>query len=259
MITLTTDFGLADPYVAEMKGVILKINHKAVIIDVTHQVADFNVREAAFILASAAFYFPERTVHVAVVDPGVGTERRAIAIKTKQAFYVGPDNGILLLAAQNQGIQRIHQLTNSKFMLPQVSDTFHGRDVFAPAAAYLDKGVDPAQFGPEIKNPVTPNFVHANFSCNVYEGEILHVDGFGNIITNITGKELPTEKRKNVQVNLGSGELTFPYVKTYGEAKGKKPVCLVGSHGFLEIALNQSSAAKKFGVKVGDEVRVTFA
>ena len=160
MITLTSDFGLKDPYVAEMKGVILTINPKATLIDITHEVEKFNVRMAAFMLASAAPYFPKGTVHLAVVDPGVGTQRRAIIVQTKKGFFVGPDNGVLILAAQNQGIEHVYELANPKFMLPKVSSTFHGRDIFAPAAAHLDIGVQPSDFGPEIKDPVKPEFAN---------------------------------------------------------------------------------------------------
>jgi S-adenosylmethionine hydrolase len=141
LITLTSDFGLKDPYVAEMKGVILTINPQATIIDVTHSVEKFNFSLGSFILASAAPYFPKDTIHMVVIDPDVGTERRAILIQTKRGFFVGPDNGVLMLAAQNQGIEHLYELSNPKFMLPKVSSTFHGRDVFAPAAAHLDRGV----------------------------------------------------------------------------------------------------------------------
>ena len=158
MITLTSDFGLKDPYVAEMKGVILTINPNATIIDITHDVEKFDIRMGAFMLASAAPYFSKGTVHLAVVDPGVGTERRAILVQTKQGFFVGPDNGVLMLAAKNQGIEHTYELSNPKFMLPKVSATFHGRDIFAPAAAYLDIGVKPAEFGPEITDAVMPEF-----------------------------------------------------------------------------------------------------
>jgi S-adenosylmethionine hydrolase len=140
MITLTTDFGLKDPYVAEMKAAILGINPQANIVDVSHLVDKFSVRMGAFILASAAPHFPKGTVHVAVIDPGVGTERRAILIETKQACYVGPDNGVLMLAAQAQSIKHIYRLSNPKLMRQEISSTFHGRDIFAPAAAYLDLG-----------------------------------------------------------------------------------------------------------------------
>ena len=164
-----------------MKGVILTINPNANIIDITHGVEKFNIRMGAFMLASAAPYFPKGTVHLAVVDPGVGTERRAILVQTKQGFFVGPDNGILILAAQNQGIEHTYELTNPKFMLPKVSSTFHGRDVFAPAAAHLDIGVKPSEFGPEIRDAVIPQFASVNRKNGSLIGEILHVDSFGNI------------------------------------------------------------------------------
>ena len=188
MITLTSDFGLKDPYVAEMKGVILTINPKATLIDITHEVEKFNIRMAAFMLASAAPYFPQGTVHLAVVDPGVGTQRRAILMQTKKSFFVGPDNGILILAAQNQGIEHVYQLTNHTFMLPKISSTFHGRDIFAPAAAHLDKGVQPSEFGPEIKDLTKPEFASVKRANSSLIGEVMHIDGFGNIITNINEK-----------------------------------------------------------------------
>jgi hypothetical protein len=259
MITLTSDFGLKDPYAAEMKGIILTINPKATLIDVTHEVEKFNVRMAAFILASAAPYFPDGTVHLAVVDPEVGTKRRAILIRTKKSFFVGPDNGILILAAQIQGIEHVYQLTNPKFMMPQISCTFHGRDVFAPAAAYLDKGVQPSEFGTEIKEPVNPEFTkvkHANASLM---GEVMYIDGFGNIITNISETEIVQNNVDKVNVDLLDVSMELTFAKTYAEANLKGPTALIGSHGFLEMALNQGNAAEKFHVKAGDKIVVKVA
>ena len=259
MITLTSDFGLKDPYVAEMKGVILSINPKAILIDITHDIEKFNIRMAAFTLASAAPYFPKGTVHLAVVDPGVGTERRAILIQTKQGFFVGPDNGISILAAQNQGIEHIYQLTNPKFMLPKVSSTFHGRDVFAPAAAHLDKGVKPSEFGPEINDAVKPEFTTVKRRNDSLIGEVLHIDSFGNIITNINEKEITQNHAKTVNVELPNISLKLTFGKTYAQAKPQEPIVLIGSHGFFEIALNQANAAQKFHAKAGDKIVVTPA
>jgi S-adenosylmethionine hydrolase len=256
MITLTTDFGLKDPYVAEMKGAILSISPNATLIDVTHEVEKFDVRMGAFMLASAAPYFPAGAVHLAVVDPGVGSERRTIVVQTKQAFFVGPDNGILMLAAQEQGIQRIHELSNPKFMLPMVSWTFHGRDIFAPAAAYLERGVEASEFGPQISNPVCPSFGSVERSNGCIKGEILHIDGFGNIVTNISGGEVA--EAKMVELKLSEASLRIAVAKTYAQTRLKDAVVLVGSHGFLEVALNQASAAKKFIVKAGDKVEVSL-
>jgi S-adenosylmethionine hydrolase len=257
MITLTSDFGLKDPYVAEMKGVILNLNPNAKIIDITHNVEKFNIRMGAFILASAAPYFPQGTVHLAVVDPSVGTDRRAILVQTKQGFFVGPDNGILMLAAKNQEIEHIYELTNPKFMMPKVSSTFHGRDVFAPMAAYVDKCRKPSEFGPEIANVVMPEFAIVKSCHEALIAEILHVDDFGNIITNISQKEM--RQTKTVNVKLRKITLNVSFGKTYAQTKTREAIALIGSHGFLEIALNQANAAQKYGVKAGDKVEVTSA
>jgi S-adenosylmethionine hydrolase len=257
LITLTSDFGLKDPYVAEMKGVILTINPKATIVDITHGVEKFDIRMGAFMLASAAPYFPEGSVHLAVVDPCVGTERRAILVQTKQGFFVGPDNGVLMLAAQNQGIEHTYELTSSKFMLSKVSSTFHGRDIFAPAAAHLDMGVKISEFGPEINDVVNPEFVRVKKRNGSFLGEVLDVDGFGNIITNINQKEL--SEAKTVNIKMQNLTLKLPFCKTYGQAKPQQPMALIGSHGFLEIAKNQNSAAKKLHAKAGARIKVTPA
>jgi S-adenosyl-L-methionine hydrolase (adenosine-forming) len=259
MITLTSDFGLKDPYVAEMKGAILTINPNATIIDITHEVEKFNIPLGAFMLASAAPYFPKGTMHLAVVDPGVGTERRAILIETKLGFFVGPDNGVLVLASQNQGIKHIYQLTNPKFMLPKISGTFHGRDVFAPVAAHLDMGVKPKEFGPEIGGAVTPDFACVEHRNGTLICEVLHIDSFGNVITNINQKDLGQHQPKTLKVKLPAVSLELVFGKTYAQAKIKEPIALIGSHGFLEIALNQGNAAEKFAVKTGNKLEVTLA
>jgi S-adenosylmethionine hydrolase len=185
IITLTTDFGLKDPYAAEMKAAILSLCPNAAIVDITHQIEKFNTRIGVYVLASAAPYFPEGTIHVAVVDPGVGTRRRPILIQTQRGFFVGPDNGLLISAAEHQGIKRIHEITNPRLMLPKVSSTFHGRDVFAPAAAHLANGVHPTEFGREIREIARPEFTKVTRRKDMLIGEVLHVDNFGNIITNI--------------------------------------------------------------------------
>jgi S-adenosyl-L-methionine hydrolase (adenosine-forming) len=255
MITLTTDFGLRDPYVAEMKGAILTINSKATLIDITHDVEKFNIRMGAFMLASAAPYFPKGTIHLAVVDPGVGTERRAIVIQTKRGFLVGPDNGVLMLAAQTQSIECIYELSNPNLMLPQTSNTFHGRDIFAPAVAHLDRGIQPRDFGSEIKDPVFPHFSEVKQISGILNGEILYIDGFGNVIFNIKEKNMPNSQV--ISIKLPQVSLKLKFCKTYGEAPTGEPIVLVGSHGFIELALNQGSAAEKFHLKVGDKIAIT--
>jgi len=257
LITLTSDFGLKDPYVAEMKGIMLSLNLDVKIVDITHQVEQFNIRMGAFMLASAAPYFPKGTVHLAVVDPGVGTERRAIIVQTKNNFFVGPDNGLLILAAEQQSIQHIYQLTNAKFMRPKVSSTFHGRDVFAPAAVYLDMGIAPQEFGPEIFDPIKPDFVSVKKNDNTLVGEVLRIDSFGNIITNINEYQLNPAKK--VKVKLPTLSVRLDFGKTYTQASHRRPIALIGSHGFLEVALNQGNAAQRLETKSGDIVEVTLA
>jgi S-adenosylmethionine hydrolase len=257
IITLTTDFGLKDPYAAEMKAAILSIYPNAVIVDITHEIAKFNIRMGAYVLASAVPYFPKGSVHVAVVDPGVGTRRRPILIQTRQGFFVGPDNGLLVLAAEKQGIMRVHELANPRFMLPKVSHTFHGRDIFAPAAAHLLNRVKPAEFGPEIREAAKPEFANVTRRKGVLVGEVLHVDGFGNIITNINEEEVVQSHVKGaVSVELPSYKLKLKLGKAYGEAEPQEPLALIGSHGFLEIALNQGNAAEKFETKPGDKIKL---
>jgi hypothetical protein len=209
----------------------------------------------AFMLASAAPYFPKSTIHLAVIDPDVGTERRAILIQTKRGFFIGPDNGVLMLAAQNQGIEHLYEISNPKFMLPKVSSTFHGRDVFAPAAAHLDKEIEPSEFGPEITEAANPKFASVERRNSSLIGEVWHIDDFGNIITNISQKDLP--QNRVVNVKLPSALLNIYYGKTYAKAKPHELLALIGSHGFLEIALNQGNAAEKFHAKAGDKIEVS--
>lgn len=255
IITLTTDFGLSDSYVAEMKAVILGINPNAKIVDISHQIEKFNIRMGAFILATATPYFPTGTIHVAVVDPGVGTRRKPILIETKKDFFIGPDNGLLALAAKNQGIKHVYEIANSKFMFPKVSLTFHGRDLFAPTAAFLSKGIRPSEFGPEIRKIVTPKFTMVVKKGGALTGEVIHIDSFGNIITNFTIKHLEELNiRDSVHVKLKDKVSTLKLCRAYAEVKTRKPLAIIGSHNFLEISINMGSAAQAFGIKVGDAV-----
>ena len=255
IITLTTDFGLADPYVAEMKAVILKINPDAKIVDISHQIQKFNVRMGAYVLAVAAPYFPNGTIHVAVVDPGVGTKRKPIIIEAENGFLIGPDNGVLTLAANKQGVKHVYEITNPKFMLPKISATFHGRDIFAPAAAFLSKGVSPSEFGREIRKIVTPRFAKIVRKGNMLTGEVVHVDSFGNIVTNFTEKELEWASAKDtLKIKLKEYELNLKLCKAYAEVKPKKPLAIMGSHDFLEISVNCGNAAETFKVKPEDKV-----
>ena len=258
IVTLTTDFGLKDSYVAEMKAAILTICPNAAIVDVTHGVEKFNVRAGAFMLATAAPYFPRGTVHVAVVDPSVGTPRRPIIVETEQSFFVGPDNGLLVLAAEAQGIKQIRHIESRRLMLLHVSNTFHGRDIFAPAAAHLANGVPVEDFGPQITDLVKPEFTNVTRNKDVLAGEVLHVDDFGNIITNIHAKDIAAFRGGIVQVEFAHQTPYHMKVSTtYADAKPQEPLALIGSHSYLEIALNQGNAAAKFSAKAGDKITIS--
>ncbi len=260
IITLLTDFGLKDPYVAEMKGVILSICPEARIVDITHEVRKFDVREGAFILAQAAKYFPDGTVHVAVVDPGVGTERRSIIIDAARSSYVGPDNGLLIMAARMEGIKAVYEIKNPKYMRKEVSKTFHGRDIFSCAAAYLARGVAPCMFGPSIDDPITPSFASPRIVGDRIHGEVIYIDGFGNVITNISSSDLERVGVKpgiEVMVDLKGRRVKLLVKETYGEAALGEPLTLIGSSGFLEVAVNQGDASKAFNLRIGDPVALS--
>jgi len=261
LITLLSDFGLKDPYVAEMKAVILTICPEARIVDISHSIEKFNIRMGALVLASATRYFPKGSIHVAVVDPGVGTRRRAVLVETKKAFFIGPDNGLLMLAVHREKIKHVYSMTNTKLMLPRVTSTFHGRDVFAPAAAHLANGTAPLHFGREIKDYVVPHYVSPLLQARRIVGEILHVDDFGNIITNIMGTELEKAgfKPKELSICLKSKRFHANLCDAYGDVAPKSVLVLIGSHDFLEIAVNQGNAAKTLNAKAGDRVVVSLA
>ncbi|MBS7640745.1 MAG: S-adenosyl-l-methionine hydroxide adenosyltransferase family protein [Candidatus Bathyarchaeia archaeon] len=259
IITLTTDFGLRDSYVAEMKAVILSICPEAFIVDISHEVRKFDIRMGAFLLLRAARFFPEGTIHVAVIDPGVGAERRPIIVETERFFYVGPDNGVLIPSAQKDGIKHIYVIKNEKYMLKEVSRTFHGRDVFSPAAAYLAIGVPPSEFGPEIFDPVAPSFTKPVFSDDFIEGEIIYVDDFGNLVTNIEYGDLrliDVEDGDYLAVKIGRRELMLKLCKAYGEVQVGTPLAIIGSCNLLEISVNQGDASAYFGANVGEKIRI---
>jgi len=260
IITLLSDFGLKDPYVAEMKAVILSICPEARIVEISHEIEKFNIRMGAFVLASAAPYFPAGTIHVAVVDPGVGTKRRPIIVETKRCFYVGPDNGLLMLAAQKEGISHVYHVSNPRYMLSRVSRTFHGRDVFSPAAAHLARGCPPSEFGPQIRDYALPEFAKPRVIKGELLGEVLHIDDFGNIVSNISAEDLEKMGVREgcpLHVKLKGRTLALKLCSAYGEVPAKKPLGIIGSSDFLEISINQGNASKVFKAKIGDSVRVS--
>jgi S-adenosylmethionine hydrolase len=260
LITLLTDFGLVDPYVAEMKGAILTVCPEARIVDVTHGVDKYDVGMGAFLLAEAASFFPEGTVHVGVVDPGVGSSRRPMVVKARRGLFVGPDNGLLIPAAQTSGIVTVHEITNRFMMLPDVSSTFHGRDIFAPTAAHLACGHLPEECGPKVTD-----YVKSPYGESVVEGKwavcrVLHVDGFGNIVTNLTRADLNklhlTENRKII-LTLNGRRLTTKITGTFSDLRKGEIGLILGSHGFYEIVCREASAGKRLRIKRGTVVRVS--
>jgi len=262
IITLLSDFGLKDPYVAEMKAVILYTHPQARIVDITHEIEKFNIRMGAFVLASATPYFPVGTIHVAVVDPGVGTKRRPIIVETKRGFYVGPDNGLLMLAAKKEAIDHVYHVNNPQYMLPRISRTFHGRDVFAPVAAHLARGNSPSKFGPEIYDFMLPEFAKPHARESELFGEVLHIDDFGNVVSNISAKDLEKMRIHEgcfLRVKLSGKALTLKLCSAYGEVAAKTPLAIIGSSDFLEVSVNQGSASRMFKAKIGNPLRVSLA
>lgn len=256
IITLLTDFGLQDSYVAEMKGVILSICPDATLVDITHSVPPQDIRHGAFILSAASRAFPPSTVHLAVVDPGVGSERRPVAIQTERGFFVAPDNGLLSFVLAEGPALRAVLLSNQAYHRQPVSDTFHGRDIFAPAAAYIHNGVPLQAFGPEVSAlslfPMPrPRWIRENLLA----GEVIHVDGFGNVITNIRCADGDWERFAQVQVGRRS---VRRFCRTYADALPGELIALFGSSGYLEVARREGNAARGLRAQVGTPVRVAF-
>jgi S-adenosylmethionine hydrolase len=256
IITLLTDFGTRDHYVASMKGVILGINPHCVLVDITHQVKPHDIEEGAFVLANACSFFPKGTVHVSVVDPGVGGPRKPILIVTRDYFFLGPDNGLLSLAAQGETVKQAIELTNSKYFLSRVSATFHGRDIFAPAAAHLTRGIRPGMFGPRLNSWAKLDIPQPVITGRGLVGTVFHVDAFGNLITNIRERELLQFNRGRSIVIRAGGKNVIGLKKGYWEARKGAPIALIGSGGFLELSVREGSAQKLLKLKRGDKIRI---
>ncbi len=272
IITLTTDFGIADAYVAAMKGVILTINPGATIVDICHSIRPQHILEAAFVISTVHNCFPEGTIHIVVVDPGVGSARKAIILKTPSAFFLAPDNGVLsYIVAETSSTPvgespdkdpelKRHKLgpeikavaiTNPKYWRQPVSTTFHGRDIFAPVAAHLSLGTPLNNFGRKL------NYMHvfpiprpSREVCGNITGLIMHVDHFGNLITNIRDTDLPSR-----QVTVSVGASRIEGISSY-YAQGKGLIALIGSSGYLEVSLVGGSAAEALNARAGDTVTV---
>jgi len=258
IITLLTDFGTKDHYVASMKGVILDINPRCTIIDVTHDVRPHDIIEGAFLLGNTFSYFPKGTIHLSVVDPGVGSTRKPVLLVTQNYFFVGPDNGLFGFVVQRERLKQVVVLTKEEYFLPEVSMTFHGRDIFAPVAAHLSLGVEPSAFGYKTKSLRELGIRRAIVENGKLSGEVLHIDTFGNLVTNIDGEKL-FQFIRGCPFVIRAGRKGIREVKKgYWEGKKGEPIALIGSGGFLEISVREGNAQKMLKLKRGDPVQISI-
>jgi S-adenosylmethionine hydrolase len=260
VITLTTDFGHSE-YVAQMKGVIHGIAPQARIVDVSHDITPQNIIEGAFVLMTTLPYFKE-AIHVAVIDPGVGSSRRAVLIECQRGLLIGPDNGLLLPVARKLGIRACHHILNKDLMLPKVSSTFHGRDIFAPVAAHVCTGIEPKEVGMPIKEGslVGLDIELHELSETWAKGMVVRVDRFGNVITNIPEAVIGPRLKKGLEIgiHIGEKESLAKAMRTYDDGKKGEMVALFSSSGHLEIGVREGSAKAKLGARPGDRVLVKF-
>jgi S-adenosylmethionine hydrolase len=255
IITLLTDFGLEDHYAASVKGVALSICQNARLVDVTHLIPPQDVRAGAFVLGAAYASFPIGSVHLAVVDPGVGTSRRALAVSAHGHFFIGPDNGIFAWVLEGAPDYRAVSLENREYWRSRVSATFHGRDIFGPVAAHLASGVPLEALGLPCTPSEPPWRQRPIIFEDIVEGEVIHVDRFGNAISNIRESDIGAFVSGSRWTVHAAGR-RVPLVFTYGEAETGTPVALIGSCGHLEIAVVCGSAARKLGLRPGDPIQV---
>jgi len=256
IITLLTDFGTEDGYVAAMKGAILSINPDAVIVDISHRIPPQDITAGAFILSQAAPFFPKDTIHIAVVDPCVGSKRRPVLIETDKYFFVGPDNGIFDIVLQREKVKKKIHLANKDYFLGHISHTFHGRDIFSPAGAYLSLGIDPSLFGKKIKTRTSLDVKKPFVRDGKITGRIIHIDRFGNLITNIDeGLLKRVFKNKAFEIKTGDN-IIKRLVPSYAYAKGDEAISLIGSGGLLEIAVKEKNAGRELGVEKGNMVEI---
>jgi hypothetical protein len=260
-ITFTTDFGLSDAFVGIMHGVVLNISPETRITDISHAIASYDLLEGAWTIAQAYRFFPPRTVHVVVVDPGVGSTRRPILAETENFVFVAPDNGVLTLVEAREPKFTVRHITAERYFLNPVSQTFHGRDIFAAVAGWLSKGIDPAEFGPEITDYVRlPIPTVERIGDNSLRGAVIKVDKFGNLITNIGEQEAPELFGGALpSVNLLiAGQTLTRLCRSYADGDEGEYFGIIGSSGYLEIAAKQASAAEKLSAGVGSPVGVVI-
>jgi S-adenosyl-L-methionine hydrolase (adenosine-forming) len=254
IITLTTDFGTSDHLVGSMKGVILNINPAARIVDLNHGVVPFDILDGALSIASSYRYFPSRTIHVVIVDPGVGTERRPILVTGEKQFFVAPDNGVLSMIYERESCTVRHIAAEHYFLNP-VSSTFHGRDIFAPTAAWLSKTFQTEAFGEVVTDFVRFTMPKAKSTGQSVKGVILRVDAFGNLMTNLTADDFPIGALGGGPIKLAvNGKQVLRFAQTFAAGNPGEAIAVLGSAGYVEIAVNRGNAARALGVNRGAEV-----
>ena len=261
VVTLTTDFGLSDHYVGVMKGVILNVNPEADLVDICHDIRPYDVLEGAFAIAQSYRYFPQRTIHLVVVDPGVGSARRPLLVAADNHYFIAPDNGVLSLVFSRAEDLLVRHITASHYFLDPISHTFHGRDVFAPVAGWLSRRVEVEKFGDPVTDFVrfTPPLAK-RINERLLKGVVLRVDRFGTLMTNLTPADVPelfTETPPPFKIIVGKSEVTHLKV-AYSQGAPGEVFAILGSSGYLEIAANRGSAAQALGAGKGAEVGVVF-
>ena len=261
VITLTTDFGTRDHFAGSMKAVLLTINPSAVLVDISHEVASYSIIDAAFTIGHAYSFFPAGSVHLVVVDPGVGTDRRALLVQTAKYFFVGPDNGVFSFIYEREERLVVRHITAEHYFLQPVSRTFHGRDVFSPIAAWVSKGIEPSNFGPQIGDYHRFAGLHPQAVSDFQSrGIILKADKFGNLITNFSPAEFPQFARQpapSFRIDIGGKQITTMR-NAFGEGEPGEVFAILGSTGYLEVVCNRASAARLLNAAPGTEVVISF-
>jgi hypothetical protein len=255
IVTLTTDYGTNDHLVGVLKGVILSILPNATLVDINHHVTPFDILDGALAIGSAYHYFPARTIHLVVVDPGVGTQRRPILVSGDQHYFVAPDNGVLSMVYEREQNVLVRHITAGHYFLSPISNTFHGRDIFAPVAAWLGKSMQTEAFGDEITDFVRFSIPRPKTDGAGLKGVVLRVDVFGNLLTNFTAEDLPAGSVEEGKVKLKvGGKGVQRFVQTFAQGAAGEPIAFLGSSGFLEVGVNKGNAARALAVNRGAEV-----
>ncbi len=253
IITLLTDFGDRDGFVGTMKGVIVSINPLVQIIDIAHDVTAGDINSGAFVLAHSYSYFPKNTIHVVVIDPGVGSKRRALCVQAGEYYFVAPDNGVLKWIFKNNPDAIVVELSQQKYFLKNISCTFHGRDIFAPVAAYLSTGIEISQFGNTIQDYVKGTWPKYIITDKKITGEIIHVDRFGNLISNIAAKDFELNNFESITL---PGHRVNTMNNSYNQLPNNQPFAIIGSHGYIEIAVKDNSAAQLLNYNNGTVIEL---